>query len=149
MSLETLALPNLREPRPGVYSCGQPSPEQLRGLKDSGVTTIVDLRGPGENDWDERAAVEDLGMAYCRISVTGPGDVNEDNARRLGRIVDAASSRPVVIHCGSGNRVGALYALKVYYCDNCRGEDAVAAGRAAGLTQLEPLVRQCVGAESG
>lgn len=142
MTLERLALPNLGEPRPGVYSCGQPSPEQLRELSDAGITTIVDLRGPGENDWDERAVVEGLGMAYCRIPVTGPEDISEENAQRLDEILDGESAQPVLIHCGSGNRVGALYALKAYHCDNCEVEEAVAAGRAAGLTQLEPLVRQ-------
>lgn len=149
MSLEKLALPNLREPRPGVYSCGQPSPEQLWELKDSGVATIVDLRGSGESDWDERAVVEGLGMAYHRIPVTGPEDINEENAQRLDEILDDVSARPALIHCGSGNRVGALYALKAYHCDNREVEDAVAAGRAAGLTELEPLVRQRIQGPAG
>lgn len=149
MSPEQLELPNLKVPREGVYSCGQPSQEQVAALKEAGVRTIVDLRGPGENDWDERATVEGLGMVYHRIPVTGPGDINEENARRLGGIVDNSSSQPVLIHCGSGNRVGALYALKAFYCDDCDGEEAVAAGRAAGLTQLEPLVRQSVQDRTG
>lgn len=149
MSLERLALPNLREPRPGVYSCGQPSPEQLRELKDSGITTIVDLRGSGENCWDERAVVEDLGMRYHRISVVGPEDISEENAQRLDEILDDVSAQPVLIHCGSGNRVGALYALKAYHCDKYEGEEAVAAGRDAGLTQLEPLVHQRIQGPAG
>lgn len=144
MSLQQLALPNLKVPREGVYSCGQPSPEQLEELKKAGVRTIVDLRGPGENDWDERSAVESLGMAYHQIPVTGPGDITEENARRLSKIMDDEASRPVLIHCGSGNRVGALYALKAFHCDECGGEEAVEAGRAAGLGQLEPFVRQCI-----
>lgn len=147
MSVEQLALPNLKVPREGIYSCGQPAPEQLEGLKEAGVRTIVDLRGPGENDWDERSAVESLGMAYHQIPVTGPGDITEENARRLSEIMDKESSQPVLIHCGSGNRVGALYALKAFHCDECSGEEAVKAGRAAGLGQLEPFVRQCIGCD--
>jgi protein tyrosine phosphatase (PTP) superfamily phosphohydrolase (DUF442 family) len=144
MSLEQLALPNLKVPRDGVYSCGQPTPEQLRALKDAGVRTVVDLRGPGEIDWDERSMVETLGMAYHRIAVSGPGDINEAHARRLGEIVDDEASRPLVMHCGSGNRVGALYALKAYHCDGIQSEEAVQVGRDAGLAQLEPFVRQCM-----
>lgn len=147
MTLEHLALPNLKIPREGVYSCGQPSPEQLEGLKAAGVKTIVDLRAPGENDWDERAAVEALGMAYQQIPIGGPGDISEENARRLSQIMEDEASIPVLIHCGSGNRVGALYALKKYHCDECEGEAAVEAGRDAGLTQLEPFVRQCLNCE--
>lgn len=144
MTLEGLDLPNLKIPGESVYSCGQPSPGQLRALKEAGVRTIVDLRDPGEIDWDERSEVEGLGMAYHRIPVTGPGDITEDNARRLGEITDADDARPVVVHCGSGNRVGALYALKAFHCDGCGAEEALEAGRAAGLAQLEPFVRQCL-----
>lgn len=144
MSLEQLALPNLKIPRDGVYSCGQPSPEQLSGLKDAGVRTIVDLRAPGENDWDERAVVEALGMSYHQIPIGGPADINEENARRLSEIMEDEAAAPILIHCGSGNRVGALYALKKFHCDECEGEEAVEAGREAGLTQLEPFVRQCL-----
>lgn len=149
MALEDVALPNLKMPRRDVFSCGQPSPEQLREIKEAGVVTIVDLRGPGESDWDEQAAVEGLGMAYHRVPVVGPEDISEENARRLGGILDDGSAQPVLIHCGSGNRVGALYALKAYYCDDCDGEQAMAAGRAAGLTQLEPLVRQRIQGAGG
>lgn len=147
MSLEQLALPNLKVPREGVYSCGQPDPEQLRALKEEGVRTIVNLRAPGENDFDERAGVESLGMTYHAIPIAGPGDISEENARRLSEIMEDESARPILVHCGSGNRVGALYALKAYHCDDCEGEDAVAAGRAAGLTQLEPFIRQCLGCQ--
>lgn len=145
MTLEQLDLPNLKMPRDGVYSCGQPTPGQLESLRDQGVKTIINLRGPGENDWDERRAVEQLGMTYHAIPIAGPGDINEQNARCLSEIMEDAAARPVLIHCGSGNRVGALYALKAFHCDDCAAEEAVSAGREAGMTQLEPFVRQCLG----
>lgn len=144
MKLERLSLPNLKIPRDGVYSCGQPAPEQLKGLKDAGVRTIVDLRAPGEIDWDEQAAVEELGMTYHRIPITGPDDITEENARRLSEIMDDQAATPVLIHCGSGNRVGALYALKAFHCDECSGEAAVETGKAAGLMELEAYVRECL-----
>lgn len=144
MTLEKLDLPNLKIPREGVYSCGQPSPEQLRGMRDAGVKTVVNLRGPGENDWDERPLVEELGMTYHHIPISGPGDVTEENAWRLSEIMENPANRPILIHCGSGNRVGALYALKAYHCDGCEPEEALTAGRSAGLEQLEPAVRQCL-----
>ena len=143
MTLNELNLPNLKSPEQGIYSCGQPSREQLQQLRDAGVRTVVSLRGEGECDFDERAAVEDLGMAFHQVPVDGPKDITEHNARRLSQIMADESGRPILIHCGSGNRVGALYALKAFHCDGREPEDAVARGRSAGLTQLEPLVRQC------
>lgn len=145
MTLQELQLPNLKAPGEGLYSCGQPSPEQLRQLCDKGIRTVISLRAPGECEFDERAEVEALGMAFHQIPVAGPGDITEQNARRLSQIMDDPANRPILIHCGSGNRVGALYALKAFHCDGCEPEDAVARGRSAGLSQLEPLVRQCLG----
>jgi len=143
MTLKELELPNLKAPDEGLYSCGQPTLEQLRQLHEKGIRTIISLRGEGECDFDERAAVEALGMTFYQIPIAGPGDISEENARRLSQIMDAPGERPILVHCGSGNRVGALYALKAFHCDGCDPEDAVARGRSAGLTQLEPLVRQC------
>lgn len=144
MSLEQLTLPNLKIPRDGVYSCGQPTPEQLKDLHEAGVRSVVNLRAPHEHEWDERAAVEELGMTYYQLPITGPGDITQENARRLSEIMEDEANKPVLIHCGSGNRVGALYALKAYHFDDHDGEEAVEAGRAAGLEQLEPFVRQCL-----
>ena len=47
---------------------------------------------------------------------------------------------------GSGNRVGALFALKAQYVDGKSTEDALSEGRAHGLKAMEPAVRQLLGA---
>ena len=43
------------------------------------------------------------------------------------------------MHCASGNRVGALMALRASQ-NGASAEEAMAAGKAAGLTRLEPVV---------
>jgi len=58
----------------------------------------------------------------------------------------AAANGPVLIHCGSGNRVGALLALR----ESLAGADDEAAieyGKEGGLTGLEDRVRDVLGAE--
>lgn len=47
---------------------------------------------------------------------------------------------PVLIHCGSGNRVGAMLAL-IESLDGADDEQAIAAGKEGGLTRLEDVVR--------
>jgi hypothetical protein len=44
-----------------------------------------------------------------------------------------------LLHCGSGNRVGALLALRESQ-DGADDESALEYGRSAGLTKLEPVV---------
>jgi len=47
----------------------------------------------------------------------------------------------VLVHCGSGNRVGALLALRASL-DGADDEKALALGREGGLSSLEGVVRE-------
>jgi protein tyrosine phosphatase (PTP) superfamily phosphohydrolase (DUF442 family) len=77
-------------------------------LASAGVRTVVDLRAPNEpRGHDEPDAVRAAGMAYVPIPVTQLtlSDEQFDAVRNLLR--DPAR-RPIVVHCASSNRVGAL-----------------------------------------
>ena len=52
------------------------------------------------------------------------------------------SQAPVLVHCASGSRVGALFALRAYFVEGLSSESSLKRGQKAGLTRLEPLVRQ-------
>jgi protein tyrosine phosphatase (PTP) superfamily phosphohydrolase (DUF442 family) len=53
---------------------------------------------------------------------------------------------PVLVHCGSANRVGALIALSEF-SETGDLDKALEAGRAAGLTRLEGTVREVLEAQ--
>ena len=122
-------------------STGQPDEIILSIARDAGFVAIVDLRGEGEDrGFDEVAATEALGLRYVALPVADAADVNFENAAALGRILDEIDG-PVLLHCASGNRVGALIALHAS-ATGASDEDAMAAGKAAGLTRLEPVVQE-------
>ena len=132
-------------PVDGVTSAGQPDEAALKVFADSGYTTVIDLRMPGENrGLDEPAVVESLGMSYVALP-TGGDTITFDQARRLNDLIEAADG-PVLVHCGSANRVGALFALNEY-ARSGDAERALEAGRKAGLTSLEKKVREALEAE--
>lgn len=137
--------PNLKNPLPDVYAAGQPSPEQLEEAAAQGIRTVVNLCAEGECGWDEAAEVEDAGMTYVHIPVCGPQDICEMSARELDKVLADKSKYPMVVHCGSANRVGALFALRAFHCEGKEPDQAVQAGREAGLSGAEPRVRQCMG----
>jgi hypothetical protein len=56
-------------------------------------------------------------------------------------------AEPVVLHCASSNRVGALLAMKAFYLDDATPEEALALAKKAGITRMEPSVRQKLGLE--
>lgn len=134
-------LRNGRFTEDGILVGGQPTPEQLEALHDLGYSTVVNLRTPQESGSTDAASVEALGMDYVSLPVAGAQGVNETNARRLAEILETADG-PIVVHCASGNRVGALFAMKAFFVDGRSSTEALAAGRAAGLTRLEPDVKQ-------
>jgi len=132
----------LKQPRPGLLTGGQPSTQQLHEAAAAGVTTVIDLRTPQEDrGYDEQAAAETLGLRYVRLPIGGAGDINEANARTLRRLIGQDAAGTTLLHCASGNRVGALLALAHARVDGASAEESLELGRAAGLTSLEPTVR--------
>jgi protein tyrosine phosphatase (PTP) superfamily phosphohydrolase (DUF442 family) len=74
--------------------------------------------------------------------IEGGGAVNFENAVALDKLLQSYDE-PVLIHCGSGNRVGALLALGLIK----KGVDQQAAleyGKDAGLTRLEGRVLEVI-----
>jgi len=126
----------------GVTGHGQPDEATLDEIRAAGYEAVIDLRMPNEDRGlaDERAAVEGRGMSYIALPIDGGADITFDNANELDRLL-AQFDKPVFVHCGSGNRAGALMALraKMNGADN---ETAIAAGKETGLTRLEDVVRQ-------
>lgn len=128
------------EPVEGITAAGQPSEEGLRELADSGYAAVIDLRTDGEDrGLDEQAVVESFGMDYVSLPIAGRGAINFENAEKLDQIL-SKYDEPVLVHCGSGNRVGALFALREKM-NGADDEDALAFGRAAGMTKLEDTVK--------
>jgi uncharacterized protein (TIGR01244 family) len=137
---QAVAAGNVR-PVDGLSSAGMPDEAALRVFSNSGYVAVIDLRSANEiASADEAPLVRELGMDYVSLPVTGPGDISYDKARELDALLDRYNG-PVLIHCGSGNRVGALLALR----ESLRGADkdyALAVGRAGGLTGLDAVVQE-------
>lgn len=133
------------QPVNGVSTAGQPDEASLKVFADNGYVAIVDLRTEGEDrGLDEPAAAEALGLDYINFPI-GRDGITFENAKTLQDIL-VRYDQPVLVHCGSANRVGALFALSEF----SKTEDlekALEAGRAAGLTGMEPVVRKALGAE--
>ncbi len=131
-------------PASGYLATGQPDAATLSAIAAAGYTAVVDLRMPGESrGFDEAGTARALGLSYHALPVAGPDDVSWDKAAELDEIL-AGLDGPVLLHCASGNRVGALFALRTKAA-GATTEEALAAGRAAGLTSLEPVVRSRLG----
>ncbi len=134
----------LHQPRPGLYTSAQPRPGDWRQLPALGVGTVINLR-PAEEmaGRDEAAEVRAAGMHYVNIPIAGADAVTPLNARALQQAI-ATGPGKVLVHCSTGNRAGALLALAAH-AGGMASADALAFGKAAGLSGLEPVVRGRLG----
>jgi uncharacterized protein (TIGR01244 family) len=122
-----------------ITSAGQPDEAALSVFADSGYVAVIDIRGTDEDrGYDEVAVVEELKMEYIAFPISGAEAISFDNAQALDALLSGIDG-PVLVHCGSGNRVGALLALRSSLA-GAEDQDALEFGRSAGLTGLEPLV---------
>jgi uncharacterized protein (TIGR01244 family) len=107
------------------------------------VQVVVNLRGAEEPvDFDEARLVEELGMTYFHLPIASAQDLNPENTRAFGALLEAIGGQPALMHCASGNRVGALHALHAGTTLGADVETALEHGRAHGMTSLEPAVRE-------
>ena len=147
-AVEPGVIPAYRLLHPGLAAAGQPTPEALKGLREMGFRTVVNLRQAKEGPADERALVEAQGLRYVTIPVTADTFSLAD-VEALEKVLDDPAAAPVLLHCSSSNRVGGAWAVIQARKGKSLAE-AEAAGRAAGLQspQMEAAVRRVLGVPS-
>lgn len=128
-------------PEENIYSSGQPDEAAINKLKAFDFSTIINLRPDSEMQGSQQAQwIENADMQYIVLPITGPDDITFANAERLHGLLTQAHGK-VLIHCATGNRVGALLALCAAQYKNLPTEQAIAYGKAGGLSKLEDKVR--------
>lgn len=136
---------DLAQPRAGLHTGGQPTLQQIDALAAQGVRTVIDLRGDDEvRGYDEAAELQRRGIAYKRLPIRGKDDLSADNAATLKALLDE-SGDGVLLHCASGNRVGALLALMAQQEEDATPQQALELGKRAGLGSLQPTVETKLG----
>lgn len=110
-----------------------------QALAAHGFKTIIDLRTATEGTADEKALIDLNGMSYINIPMTVAG-ISEEQLAAFTKAMETAQA-PILIHCGSGNRAGAMWA-SYQIRKGVDPEVALAAGRKAGMRPpMEEKVR--------
>jgi uncharacterized protein (TIGR01244 family) len=133
---ETFGIPNASFPEPGILAAGQPTGEQIQLAAEDGYRTVIDLRTAEESrGYDEPGAAKANGLAYVNIPVT-PASLDQATLDKFLETMRKAE-RPVILHCATSNRVGALYYAWLVLEKGAKPEQALAKARAAGLKSPE------------
>lgn len=116
-----------------VCTAGQPTAKHLKELRAQGVRAVLNIRRPSEHDaTSEAALVRRLGMKYFNIPIDSR-DIRDADVEGFLRIVADRANRPLFVHCGSANRVGAFWMIKRVIVDEWDTEKAEKEARRIGL----------------
>ena len=116
-----------------VACAGATPASAMPALRDMGFASVINFRTAGENGANiegSRAAAEEAGLNYIHIPFRTPTD--EHTETFLAAIADEAN-QPAYIHCGSANRVGAMWYIKRVLGDGWETDRAMAEAEAIGL----------------
>jgi uncharacterized protein (TIGR01244 family) len=125
-------IPNYRVAAPGIATAGKPSAEALSRLKAQGFKTVIDLRTEAEGTAAEKQAVEAQGLRYVSVPISVP-TFSAADVDAVAKVLGDAEARPILLHCASANRVGAVWGV-LQVRQGRTVEEAEAAARAIGLT---------------
>lgn len=109
-----------------------------------GFKTIIDLRSPAEpNQPAEAGLAADAGLGYINIPIA-KGAPTEEQIALFTDLMEDRKTFPILLHCASANRAGALWAL--YRASNgVPADTAIEEGRAIGMKSREGQVRELLG----
>jgi uncharacterized protein (TIGR01244 family) len=136
VTTETLAgVTNLRQVKSTVACAGATTPEAMRGIKDMGFASVVNLRQASEtgaNIEASSAAAATAGLKYIHLPLNGaaPDAAVFDQFIAVARL---PMNQPMFVHCGGGNRAAAAWLAKRLVVDGWTVERAAEEAEALGL----------------
>jgi uncharacterized protein (TIGR01244 family) len=101
---------NYNRTMPDIATAGLIREGGIDLLVAEGFKSVVDLRTPQEGTAQEQAAMKRAGIEYTNIPIGKEAPTSED-VSRFAAIVGDADRGPLLVHCASANRVGALWAM--------------------------------------
>ena len=132
-----------------TVACGGATPPSaMAELKARGFASVINFRTadePGARVEQGRTAAEGVGLKYFHLPFRQA--TPEVTETFLEAVADPAN-QPTFIHCGSANRVGAMWLIKRVKVDGWSVEDATAEAEAIGLRSvaLKAFALEYVGA---
>jgi uncharacterized protein (TIGR01244 family) len=120
---------------------GAVDPSAMSALRKEGYVSVINLRLPDEAGADidaGRAAAKTAGLKYIHLPFNAASPDPKVVSDFLGAVADK-SNQPVFIHCGSANRVGAVWMIKRVLQDGWAVDRAQTEAQAIGLQSPQLL----------
>lgn len=129
-----------------VYLASQPQESDFETAKNAGVKTVINMRHPEEmTEFDEEATVTALGLEYVNLPWAKPEELTDEVFDRARELLNT-SEKPILLHCSSANRVGAVWIPWRVLDGGIDMDDAVEEAKTIGIRtpEYEPKARDYV-----
>lgn len=139
-------LPRFSQVSERVYRGAQPRPGGLRRLAETGVNTIVNLRGAGERTRSDEAEAAALGLRYFNLPLPTWGRPEDGLVSRVLEVIADPANGRVFIHCKDGvDRTGTVVALYRITAEGWTAEAATAEATSRGMRRSQVWMRDYIG----
>jgi SAM-dependent methyltransferase/protein tyrosine phosphatase (PTP) superfamily phosphohydrolase (DUF442 family) len=115
-----------------LFLSGQFTEEDIEEIRKAGINRVITLRTEGEVDWDEKQAIESAGLEFEAASFRKPESLTDEVFDRVCVLLKDRKGR-TLLHCGSANRVGAVWLVHRVLEENVDLETAKAEAKKIGL----------------
>lgn len=114
----------------------QPAAQQLVTLQAMGAKGVLNFRHAAEHpDYNEQAAVTATGLSYCNLPYKQAEELTDEllSTARTTLRDSTAKNEPLILHCRTGNRVGAAWACWRALDCSIPVEQAISEAKAMGM----------------
>ena len=125
----------------GIYLASQPFPDDLRLARQGGVKTVVSLRFPSEIEWDEATVAQRYGLAFVEVPFKTPETLTDEVFDKTRTLLSDQAKKPLLLHCSTANRVGAIWMVHRVLEDGLSIVDAEQEAAKVGLKSPEYLAK--------
>lgn len=115
---------------------GTPTARGYGQAAEQGVRTVIDLRNSSENTSREQGYAEAIGVKYVHIPMT-LDSFSLEKADQLKAVLKDPATGPALLHCATGQRALALWALYQNKVEGVSAGAALADAKAKGLQKPE------------
>ena len=125
-----------------LYFSAQPDAATFKAARVNGVDVVINLREPGETDYDEAADAAQAGLVYYQVPVARKGQsLDADAMARISELVRQHPGQRMLLHCRTGQRATSWLAVHLAEDHGMTVEQSLEVAGAAGLTS-ETLIER-------
>ncbi|WP_236619154.1 beta-lactamase hydrolase domain-containing protein [Acaryochloris sp. CCMEE 5410] len=123
----------------------QLSPNQLKQAAQAGYQSVLNLRSPNEPGFleNEQQLVESVGLQYAHIPVN-PAQITDSLTDQV-LVTIGQLKKPILIHCKSGVRSGAMALIFMAQNEGLTADRALSISKELGIgLDAQPQIKQFV-----